>query len=262
MSPRSVRIDGAASTIEVATAFGPRIVGLHIDGRNLFATSTGHLARPDGRPYRLRGGHRLWVGPEIPEVTYQPDDQPCTVRTTDDGVRVQGPTDGVGVAKALEITPTSEGWIVDHTLENRGRAPITVAPWAITQLRPGGRFTLTFSPSGEGLQADRSLVLWPYADPTDPRLSVTAEAVIVEAPPAGSPCKVGVACSRGLGRYELEGMRLEKRISLDRAAPYVDLGAAIQVYVCDRFCELETLGPLSEIPVGGSVVHREAWSVG
>ena len=41
-----------------------------------------------------------------------------------------------------------------------------------------------------------------------------------------------------------------------------DLGAAVQVYVCDRFGELETLGPLAEVPPGASVTHRESWSIG
>jgi hypothetical protein len=36
----------------------------------------------------------------------------------------------------------------------------------------------------------------------------------------------------------------------------------VQVYVCDEFCELETLGPLEVVPPGGSVTHREHWTVG
>ena len=263
MTPSTVRIDGDGSSVEVATAFGPRIVGLVVGGRNLFAELPDDtLAGPGGRPYRLRGGHRLWAAPEVPDVTYQPDDEPCVVTAIADGVRVEARPDGAGLAKVVDIAVTTDGWIVDHTIVNRGAATVTVAPWAITQLRPGGRFTLAFAGSGEGLQADRSLVLWPYSEPTDARLSVTTDAVVVDAPPVGPPLKVGVAGAAGWGRYELEGTRLEKRISTDRSAPTADLGAAVQVYVCDRFGELETLGPLEEIPPGASVTHRESWTIG
>jgi hypothetical protein len=40
-----------------------------------------------------------------------------------------------------------------------------------------------------------------------------------------------------------------------------DLGAAIQVFVCDDFCELETLGPLKEVAPDGAARHREQWTV-
>jgi len=262
VTPSTVRLDGAGSSVEVATAFGPRIVGLFVHGRNLFAElPDAALAGPGGRPYRLRGGHRLWAAPEVPEVTYQPDDEPCLVSANGDGVRVEAPPDGAGLAKVIEIAGTVDGWILDHTIANHGAAPVTVAPWAITQLRPGGRFALAFAGHGEGLQADRSLVLWPYTDPTDARLSLTADAVAVEAPPVGPPLKVGVAGGAGWARYELDGTRFEKRISSGRGAPTADLGAALQVYVCAGFGELETLGPLAEVPPGASVTHRESWRV-
>jgi hypothetical protein len=258
----TVRLDGDGSSVEVATAFGPRIVGLLVDGRNLFAELPDDtLTGPGGRPYRLRGGHRLWAAPEVPDVTYQPDDEPCVVSAVGDGVQVDAPPDGAGLAKAIVVAPATDGWSVDHTIVNLGASTMTVAPWAITQLRPGGRFTLAFAATGDGLQADRSFVLWPYTDPTDARLSVTTDAVTVDAAPLGSPLKVGVAGAAGRGRYELEGTRFEKRIAMDRSAPSADLGAVVQVYVCPRFGELETLGSLTQIPPGASVTHRESWTI-
>lgn len=261
MTSASIRFDGAGSSVAVATGFGPRIVGLFVNDRNLFAELADDVALqgPAG-PYRLRGGHRLWVAPEVPEVTYQPDDAPCTMTRTGDGIRVEGPPDGAGFAKAITITGTEDGWIVDHTLTNQGPTAARVAPWAITQFRPGGRVTLGFSGAGDGLQADRAMVLWPYTDPADTRLSFGNGVIEVDAH-GGAPLKIGVSDRVGHAAYELEGIRVEKRIQVDPLATHPDLNAAVQTYVCDRFCELETLGPLSVIGLGAAITHREVWTV-
>ncbi|HEX6917347.1 MAG TPA: hypothetical protein VF140_04655 [Phycicoccus sp.] len=261
MSQGTVRLDGDGSSVEVATGFGPRVVGLLVDGRNLFAElPDDDLEVPDGRRYRLRGGHRLWVAPEEPVVTYQPDDEPCDVTMTDGGIRIDGPPDGAGIAKTIEMSPAADGWVVDHTIANRGPASRRVGPWAITQLRAGGRATLALGGDRDGMQADRAVVLWPYTDPSDPRLRLTRDAVEVAAA-AGMPTKVGVAGGTGEGVYELDGVRLRKRVAVRTDAAYADLGAAVQVYVHDRFCELETLGPLVDLAPGEAVTHREEWSV-
>jgi hypothetical protein len=257
----AIRFDGATSSIAVATGFGPRIVGLFVNDRNLLAELPDDvLEGPAGRPYRLRGGHRLWAAPEIPEVTYQPDDVPCTLARRDDGIHVEAPQDGAGLAKAITIAGTQDGWIVDHTITNQGRIAVRVAPWAITQFRLGGRITLGLAGTSDGLQADRALVLWPYTDPTDGRLSLGNDGVTVEASP-GPTLKVGVAGGVGTATYELEGTRVGKRISVRQEAHYPDLGAAVQAYVCDRFCEVETLGPISVLAPGGTVTHREEWTI-
>jgi hypothetical protein len=53
----------------------------------------------------------------------------------------------------------------------------------------------------------------------------------------------------------------EKHVVVDPSASYADLGAAIQVFVCDDFCELESLGPLQEVASDDVARHRERWSV-
>jgi hypothetical protein len=121
--------------------------------------------------------------------------------------------------------------------------------------------TLAFGRAGEGLQADRALVLWPYTDPGDPRLSFVDDRVMVDASAAGPAMKVGVAGSDGVGEYELDGVRVRKRITIDATAAYADRGAAVQTYVHERFCELETLGPLIELASGDATAHREQWII-
>jgi hypothetical protein len=219
------------------------------------------LERPDGGRFAFIGGHRVWAAPEIPGVTYQPDDRPCSVTGLDGGVRVEAPVDGAGFAKALSVRPAEHGWVVDHELRNASDRPVTVAVWAITQLRPGGTATLPLPARGPGPQADRSLVLWPYTDLADPRVSFGRGVVRVRSAPGGPALKVGAAPGDGPLSYLIDSWVFEKRIDVDPVAAYADRGAALQVYLCDDFCELESLGPLRTLEPGETATHRERWTL-
>ena len=257
-----VRLEDGEVAVVVTVSTGPRVLGVLAGGENLFAVlPEPTLDTPAGERFRFLGGHRLWVAPEIPSITYQPDDRPCAVAEVEEGVGVEAPADGAHLVKAILVRRTLDVWIVDHVVRNASRRTITIAPWAITQLRTGGEAVLPIAPSEGGPQADRSLVLWPYTDLGDPRLRFDRNEVRVDAARNGPPLKLGAAPSDGRVAYELDGYRFEKRIDVDPDAPYADRGAAVQVYVCDDFCELETLGPLHEVEPGGSVALRERWSV-
>jgi hypothetical protein len=255
-----VRLDGELSSIVVITSTGPRVFGL-TGGDGLFAVLPGSgLDVPGGERFAFVGGHRLWAAPEVPELTYHPDDRPCAVEI-DGGVRAEAPPDGAGLVKAVEVRADGDDWIVDHELRNVSDGALTIAPWAITQLVPGGVARLPLGDVGEGLQADRALVLWPYTRLDDPRLAVEADGVRIHAVPGGGPLKVGAAPGDGSLSYERDGRRFVKRVELDPAGTYADRGAAAQVYVNDAFCELESLGPLREVEPGGAVEHRERWTL-
>lgn len=263
-----VRLTGDAGSVVITTSVGPRILGLFGRGDNLLAVLPGSmLEHPSGPPLRLIGGHRLWAAPEVPRVTYEPDDRPCMVTDLDDGVRVQALVDGAGLRKAIEVHPApsswaDHGWIVDHEIHNASGAPIRLAPWAITQFPLGGEIVVP-APTGEtGLQADRALVLWPYTDPGDERLRLGPSDIRVEAEPGPRRLKVGLASGRGCVSYRRGAEVFEKRADVDPRASYADLGAAIQVFVCDDFCELESLGPLRTVAPDESVHHQERWTLG
>jgi hypothetical protein len=259
-----VRLGDGADAAVVTTSAGPRIIGLFREGDDanvLAVLPDAAIDRSHGPPYRLLGGHRLWAAPEVPDVTYQPDDRPCSVTEVEDGVRVEAPADGAGLVKSIDVRRSEDGWTVDHAIRNGSAAAVTLAPWAITQLPLGGRMIVPSSTEATGPQADRSLVLWPYTDPGDTRLHLTADAVVVDTGATGSRLKIGVAPGRGHASYARNGTVLEKHVDIDGDAVYADRGAAIQVFVNDEFCELETLGPLREIEPGEEATHRERWIV-
>jgi len=257
-----VRLEDGDVAVVVAISTGPRILGLLVEGVNLFAVlPDAFLDGPDGERFRFVGGHRLWVAPEVPSITYRSDDRACAVTEVEHGVIVEAPSDGAQLAKSIAVRRDSPGWIVDHVVRNASPSSMTLAPWAITQLRTGGEAVLPVAPRGEGPEADRSLVLWPYTDLVDPRIGLARNEVRIDAARSGPPLKLGVAPSDECVSYRLGTHRFQKRVDIDAHATYADRGAAVQVYVCDEFCELETLGPLEAVPAGGAVTHREHWLV-
>jgi hypothetical protein len=257
-----VRLQGPSSAVIISTSVGPRVLGLLGRGDNLFAIlPEAGLERHDGDRFRFLGGHRLWAAPEIPEITYQPDDRPCTVTEVEDGIRVEAVPDGAGLIKSIQVRRDGDGWRVDHVLGNGSGRPLTVAPWAVTQLRLGGEVILPIGGGAVGLQADRSLVLWPYSDLSDRRVWLTSDAVHLEAVAGVSPLKLGAAPSEGWVSYRVDAEVFEKRVAIDPAASYPDRGAVVQVYLCDDFCELETVGSLREVHPGGAATHTEHWSL-
>lgn len=257
-----IRLEGEAGAAIVSTSVGPRILGLFADGGNLLAVlPDARIDRPGEGPFRLLGGHRLWAAPEVPRITYEPDDGPCVATEVERGVRVEAPADGAGFIKSIEVRHSDAGWDVDHELRNGSVAPVTLAPWAITQFPLGGEVVVPAATDATGPQADRALVFWPYTDPGDPRLHLGTDDVRIDAAAGVGWLKIGLSPSRGRVSYQRDGEVFEKHVDVESGAPYADLGAAIQVFVCDEFCELESLGPLREVAPDGVVLHHERWTV-
>jgi hypothetical protein len=220
------------------------------------------IKHPDSGIYRFHGGHRLWAGPEVPAMTYAPDDHPCLVASDSDHVVVTALPDKAGLAKVLEVGLADGRLIVDHRISNAGTNPVSLAPWGITQLRLGG-VALIPTTTGRGqdpFQADSSLVIWPYNDLTDPRLSWRKRAAIIEATP-GPRLKIGVGPNPGCLGYLIEHQLFIKEIVPAGSGTYPDRGAVGQVFVEDSFCELESVGPIVVLEPGSSVSHRESWEV-
>lgn len=250
--------------VQVPVDFGPRVLGLRMDpGPEMFAQlPEAVIERPDSGIYRFRGGHRLWASPELPNITYAPDDEPC--RVTEDGgtVTVEGRPDRAGLIKRLTLRAGDDGLIVDHVLTNAGDRAIELAPWALSQLALGG--TAIVPMWGEAdehrLSASSSLVLWPYTDLTDSRVTYHPRSITVRAD-AGPPFKVGTGPDPGRLAYLLDGYLFTKTVSSAGAGAYSDRGAVGQFYLGDAFCELETVGPLVTLDPGEEAAHREVWEI-
>lgn len=264
MSGDALDLEFGPYRLSVATGFGPRVLGLRLGaGPEMFANLSPEVVidLPDSGIYTFRGGHRLWASPEVPVVTYAPDDEPCRVVTEDGRVEITGPLDRAGLTKSIVVHFAGDQLVVDHSLGNAGTDSRQVAPWAITQLRLGGvALVPTVSPVEDGPEASHSLILWPYTDLSDHRLSWRQGALVVDAT-AGPPLKLGVGPAPSRLGYLIDGHVFIKELPPAGPGVYPDRGAAAQLYLNEEFCELESVGPLSALEPGSNVSHREVWVI-
>jgi hypothetical protein len=250
--------------VVAATVFGPRILGLRRgDSPDAFVRLSPEVSidNPNGEIYRFWGGHRLWVSPEVPEVTYAPDDHVCAVSFGADSLTISAPSDGAGFEKSLHLAVVGETLRVEHRLRWVGDSPALASPWAITQLPLGGVAILPVAGAGDGspLQADRSLVIWPYTRLNDERISWGKGSVLIDVGP-GEPIKLGSGPTPGAVGYFKDGYLFSKRFD-SANDEYPDRGAVAQVYANDIFCELESLGALARLEPGDETSHIEVWDL-
>ena len=264
-----VRLGNGMLSILVTQSAGPRIISLEIgNSGNLFAELPDFtLECPGEGQFHIWGGHRLWYAPELPEVTYLPDDKPVQLKAIDDGIfATQTVEEQTGIQKSLKIWLPNEDpvVVVDHILTNKGDEIRACTPWAITQFKVGGTAILpqntTFNDLN-GLQPNRSIALWPYTDVASSNIVWGNRYILVKATLSHGALKVGFPNFRGWLAYHCDGYLFVKKASYKSGGDYYDLGSSSQCYCNDRFLELETLGQKCLLKPGESVSHREVWEL-
>lgn len=273
---KCVRISNASAELFVTVERGPRIIHFGLPGREnlLWADETGAggitvpgLDRAYGRGdrYELTGGHRLWTSPEHEIRSYFPDTDPVEYEMTRDGCRLAAPPrPDTGLRHHMDIAMDPEGPALTVTVRvvNTSAAPVSFAPWAITQLAPGGVLVFPQPKRPTGLLPDRVMAVWPYTDMGDPRLSLRDDHICLRQDPENRrPIKLGMH-GVPFALYHNRGAAFAKRP--DAPLPdreYPDFGCSFEAYANHLFLEMETLGPLETVPPGGAASHTERWSV-
>ena len=260
-------IDLGPVGISVATNAGPRILSYTVPGGPEFFASLpdSGIELPEAKFFRFLGGHRLWRSPEVPSITYQPDDFDVTLKEAIDGVDLIGQPDGDGVIRQISVRQEGVYTVVRHQLVNNGRQVVRTAPWAITQMTLGGTAVLpqTRAPVDEdGVLPNRSLILWPYTDLGAPEFSFGGSGIIVAGSENPVKAKIGQPNRRGWMAYILGTHIFIKwsKVHDDNAA-YPDLGASSQCYRDDRFLELESVGPVAALHPGQQTTLTEIWRI-
>ena len=246
----------------VTRSVGPRILSLgFLEGENLLADLPDFVTiSPRMGPFHFYGGHRLWHAPEDLNRTYVPDDSPVDIVPVENGLRVTQQTEAeTGIQKSLEIRfSDSTEIVITHRLTNQGLWDVTCAPWAITQFKPSGVAILPQAQHDTGLLPNRSLVLWPYTNMSDPNVQWGSSYILLSANLSG-PFKVGFSNPRGWLAYWLNGVLFVKRAHYEDGASYYDYGSSSECYCNSQFLELETLGPINTLSPGVAVTHVESW---
>lgn len=266
--PNCVRISNNAIELIVTTDVGPRIVRAgFVDGRNFLYLMPEQLGLTGGDHWRIYGGHRLWHAPEAIPRSYHPDNSPVSWSVAGNCAQfIQETESSTGIQKELTIEMYADRneCLVTHRLTNHNPWNVELAAWALTVMQPGGRAIIPQEPFGEGdefLLPARPLVLWSYTKMTDPRWNWGDKYITAQHDPRlTSEQKIGVLNKLGWMAYEFENERLTKYFSFKGEGHYADYGCNCEVYINDRFVELETLSPLTALEPGAYIDHVERWA--
>lgn len=262
-----IRLNNGESELIVTTDIGPRIIRFgFIDKQNFFYLSPEDSGKTGGNNWRIYGGHRLWLAPEAMPRSYYPDNAPVSYTYNDHTVKLSQPKETTtGIVKEMEISLSPDKKVVTvlHRLINKNSGDIELSPWALSVLAQGGRAIIPQEPFGEGnayLLPARCLALWQYTKMNDSRWIWGNKYIQAKQDPAIiSEQKIGVMNKQSWAAYYLNGEMLIKQFEFLPDAVYPDFDCNNEIYINGNFLEMETLGPLTKLPPGGIIEHREHW---
>jgi hypothetical protein len=268
------RISNATVELVVLADVGPRIVSYRFvgGGENIFHEIPDQAGLTDGNEFRLYGGHRLWIWPEI-DRTYFPDNSPVTVSQSHNQVSFKAPVEsaapGTNLQTELGIRLDCSRVTVTHRVTNRDNRPSELAVWAPTMMKAGGRAILPLPPRAamdkDHFQSVGPLTLWSFTDFADSRWVLGTEYVQLQQqinPTGRFPEQMtGVYNPAGWGAYLLNGTVFTKTAPVIPGALYPDFGCNFEVFTNPDFLELESLGPKVQLGPGESTSHPESWAL-
>ena len=264
-----IRIDNGYLTLWASLSVGPRILGLCLGGsENVFASLPDLTVDCPGRGvYHFYGGHRLWVAPEDPPLTYLPDDSPVQLSEIDDGVCLTTPvekTTGIQKKIVIRLDPERAYLTIEHSLTNHAETHVELAAWAITQFRTGGMALLPLGgpvTDAFGLTPNRQLALWPYTDLSIPQLHMGKHLWRLRAEMKKGAFKIGYANYSGWIAYLLGEVLFVKSTPYQRGHSYLDWGSSSECYCNADFLELESLSPSVNLAPAETITHLEQWAL-
>jgi hypothetical protein len=248
----------------VTQSVGPRVISLRYQGGdNLFAELPDFNIETPAGFYHFYGGHRLWRAPEDIQTTYYLDNLPVDISPAKNSLIATQPETGTGLKKSIHLTLGASRPRVQliHTFTNIGEYPMTLAPWAITQLKPGGISILPHSTNDTGLLPNRQFALWPYTDIRSPHIHWGNRYTLIHANMIGGALKIGFPNVRGWLAYWQAGTLYVKKARFDPHAAFYDYGSSSECYCNNQFLELETLSPIHTLAPGESTAHVETWEI-
>ena len=256
--------DGSAE-VGVALDFGIRVVHLSCTGmENLFYQQPNDLSDGFVTPagWRLYGGHRLWIAPESDD-TYYPDNDPVTYTQDADSVLVTQQIDPVlKIRKQLRITFGDGTVELEHIAVNEADQPLTGATWGVNTLAAGGTAHIGFPVTQPGDYVPRRVVsLWANTNLHDERVRFTKDSLTAWHKPSRDYFKIGLYCAPGKAVFENKGQRLTITFDALPLDQHPDNGCNFELYMCDKFMELETLGAKRYLQPGEIMSHTETWQL-
>jgi len=267
--PQTLRVSNDFVELLVTTDVGPRIISYQADHRgNVMFVDDDECGGVDEGEFIARGGHRFWIAPEDWITSYHVDNREVTWRQSGprgELVIESLQTDPILLRKTLTIALDKDGpgVTLEHTATNEGGSPLEVATWGVTMLRPGGLEIIPQPPMGShphDFQPNRGIVLWPYTDLGDPRLTFGSEFwLLSHDQELEKAMKIGLTHRLKWVGYITEDLFFIKSMKYDPSGTYPDGGCNLETFVNDKTLQLESLGHLKKLEPGESTAHTERW---
>ncbi len=264
--PNCFRMTNDEIELIVTTDVGPRI--LHygfVGGPNILGHFPDLAEGTEWGEWKPLGGHRLWVGPEAKPFSYAPDNTSIEARVEGNyAIRLIQPVDASGFQKEISVSIYPSGSRVDlhHRITYRGAGEVLAAPWALT-IMSGGRAILPLEPHrdhGDVFLPSQPLILWPFTDLSDPRLSLNKSSITLASDEnANTPQKIGLANKQGWAAYHKQETLFVKAFAYQEGETYPDYGSNCELFTKGTFLEVESLGPQRRLTCGESIDHTERW---
>ena len=267
--PNCHRITNGDVELIVTGDVGPRVILYGFPcGQNLFKEYAEMIGKSGESQWMIRGGHRLWMAPEDPVLTYALDNGPVKIEVAGGVLTATAPVEPLtGLLKqiVIKLAPSGSGVEVVHRITNKNRWSVEFAAWALTVMAPGGAGITGFPPRGrhpEVLPPTNPLVMWAYTNLADKRWTFTEKyAVLRQDPKASEPEKIGHFNEGTWGAYLLGTDLFIKRYKADPSKTYPDFGCSYETFTNADMLELETLGPVTKVAPDATVEHVERWSL-
>jgi hypothetical protein len=239
----NLRISNGDAELIVTLDVGPRVISYKLSGgKNVFKNYDDQLGKTGEKEWQIRGGHRLWIGPEDLTRTYALDNGPVEVKTTKSlppqVIFTPPPDKEYGVQKSMRIVLANEGSKVEvtHFITNIGDKETELAPWALSVMAPGGIEIIPVpekKPHPGAVKNARSpadfapnqlLSIWPFTDLGDGRCKLGSKYITLRQDPKKGPTKIGLAHRMGWIGYLNDGTLFVKRFAYQEGKTYPDQG--------------------------------------
>src|SRR5215471_9718396 len=118
----NLRLSNGEAELIITLDVGPRIISYRLaNGRNVLKNYEDQLGKTGEKDWQIRGGHRLWAGPEDLTRTYAPDNGPVPYKEQAGGVRIAAtPDSGHGIQREMvvHLAPRGSGVTLLHRIHN------------------------------------------------------------------------------------------------------------------------------------------------
>jgi hypothetical protein len=273
----NLRISNGDAELIVTLDVGPRVISYRLaDGKNVFKEYPDMLGKSGEADWQIRGGHRLWVGPEDTTRTYAADNGPVAYKEDSKGVTfTPAPETEYGIQKQISVQLAPQGSKVTllHTITNVSDKATELAPWSLSVMAAGGTEIIPLPPhrphpgsaknarSPKDFAANQLMAIWPFFDFTDQRWHFGSKYITLHQDAKKGPTKLGLAHTAGWVGYLNNGTLFVKRFGYQEGKKYPDHGCNFETFTNEDMLEIESLGPLVKLAPGKSVHHTEHWDL-